>query len=118
MNAANPYLIFDGNAYEAFQFYRSVFGGEFAAVIRFRDFEDNAMQVPDDQMDRMAHIALPLSPDHLLMASDRVDPYSDPLAVGNNFYIALDVASDDEVERVFGALSADGRVEMPLQPTE
>ncbi|MGH7564057.1 MAG: hypothetical protein ACREK5_06510 [Gemmatimonadota bacterium] len=76
MKTANPYLNFNGNTEEAFTFYKSVFGGEFVAVIRFRDFGDNPMGVPEADLDKIAHIALPLGPNNMLMATDTLDARS------------------------------------------
>jgi PhnB protein len=115
VTAANPYLNFDGNTEEAFGLYRSVFGGDFMTVLRYRDFPDNPMGVAEHELDKIAHIALPLGP-NLLMANDIVGPWS--LTAGTNFYIAVDVDTDEEADRVFDALSAGGRVDMALQKTE
>jgi PhnB protein len=115
VSTANPYLNFPGNTEEAFNFYRSVFGGEFLQVIRFRDFDDNPMGIPEHELDKIAHIALPLG-QNILMATDVVGSWS--MTAGTNFYIALEVETDDEADRVFNALSDGGRVEMALQKTE
>ena len=117
MKAVNPYLNFPGNTREAFDFYRSVFGGEFLAVLRFRDFGENTMGIPDEEMDRIAHIALPLGPNNILMATDVVGNRQE-LKVGNNSYITIEAESAEEADRLFQGLSAGGRVEMPLQQTQ
>lgn len=113
----NPYLNFPGNTEEAFNFYKSVFGGDFVSVTRFRDFGENGMGVPEDELDKIANIGLPLGKDTILMATDAVSGWQ-PFVAGNNFYIALDVDSAEEAERLFGALSEGGQTEMALQPTE
>lgn len=117
MKAVNPYLNFPGNTREAFDLYRSVFGGEFLAVLRFRDFGENTMGIPDEEMDRIAHIALPLGPNNILMATDVVGNRQE-LKVGNNSYITIQAESAEEADRLFDGLSAGGRVEMPLQQTQ
>jgi PhnB protein len=117
MKAANPYLNFPGSTREAFEFYRSVFGGDFLAAVRFRDFGDNRMGVPENQLDRIAHIALPLGGGNILMGTDTVDGQQS-LKAGNNFSIALEAETEQEAERVFEGLSAAGKTEMPLQRTE
>ncbi len=118
MKTANPYLNFAGNTEEAFTFYRSVFGGEFVGgVRRFRDFGGNAMGIPESELDRVAHVALPLGAGNLLMGSDVPAGYR-PLTVGNNFYISLETESGEEAERLFEALSAGGRTEMALGRTD
>lgn len=118
MKAANPYLNFKGNTREAFEFYKSVFGGEFQAVLRFRDFGDNGMGVAEKDLDKIAHIALPLGPNGLLMGTDVVDGMPGTFTVGTNVYIALDPDSGAEADRLFNGLAAGGQVQMPLQQTE
>jgi PhnB protein len=118
MKSANPYLNFSGNTEEAFDFYRSVFGGEFLTVFRFRDFGDNnPMGVPENELDKIAHVALPIG-DSMLMATDLLESWPRGLTVGNNFYISLEAETGEEADRVFNALSAGGEVEMALQKTE
>ncbi len=118
MISANPYLNFLGNTEEAFNFYRQVFGGEFVSVIRFRDFPDNSMGVSEDELDKIAHIALPLGPNNLLMATDCVSSWGRPFTQGNNVYITLEADSAAEAEKIFSALSEGVTAEMPLQETE
>lgn len=116
MKTANPYLNFAGNTEEAFDFYKSVFGGEFLSVIRFRDFGDNSMGVPEKELDKIAHIALPLGPSNLIMATDVLDGWK-PLSVGSNFYIAFETDTAEEADTLFDRLSDGGQKEMLLQPT-
>jgi PhnB protein len=116
MKGANPYLNFPGNTMEVFDFYRSVLGGEFLGVMRYRDFGDNGMGVPEGELDKIAHIALPLGGENMLMATDTLE--SQPLTAGNNFYIHLETDDVQEAERVFEGLSNGGSVEMPLETTE
>lgn len=118
MKSANPYLNFEGNTEEAFAFYRSVFGGDFLGVIRFRDFHGQAMGIAEADLDKIAHIALPLGPNNTLMGTDVLPSMPTKLQAGNNFYIMLQAESAAEAEQLFGALSAGGAVEMPLQQTE
>lgn len=114
MAAVNPYLNFNGNTEDAFKFYKSVFGGEFAAVMRFKDNAGcDAMSEADK--DRIMHIALPIGNGTLLMGTDALESMGQKLTVGNNFYIALAPESREEAERLFNGLSAGGKIEMPLQ---
>ena len=116
VQAVNPYLNFAGNTLEAFEFYRSVFGGEFAMVLRYRDFPGN-MGAPGEAADRIAHVALPLGP-AMLMGTDVVGNDLASFNAGNASYIVL--APDDaaEARRLFDGLSAGGTATMPLQATE
>jgi PhnB protein len=117
MKGANPYLNFPGNTYEAFTFYRSVFGGDFIGVTRFGDLPGNPMGVPDKDLDKIANIGLPLGNGNMLMATDALDSWPE-VRRGNNFYIHVEADSGEEAERIFSGLGEGGRVEMPLQRTE
>ena len=118
MNAANPYLNFDGNAEEAFQFYRSVFGGEFAVLVRFKDMGGGPPGATPAELERLAHVSLPFAKDGgMLMASDILPSAGHKLTVGNNFYISLAPESADEAQRLYERLSVGGQVEMALQET-
>lgn len=118
MKSVNPYLNFKGNAEQAFDYYKTVFGGEFMMVVRFRDFGGNGMGVAEKDLDKIAHIALPLGSDHVLMATDCVGSMGKTFNAGNNYYITIEADSDEEAGRLFNALSNGGNVEMPLQRTE
>jgi PhnB protein len=118
MKTANPYLNFPGNAAEAFTFYKSVFGGEFSAFVRFRDFGNNAMGVPEADLDKLAHVALPLGQGNILMATDVTSNMPFSVQNGNNLYISLEAESAEEARTLFDSLSAGGEAEMPLQKTE
>lgn len=118
MKAANPYLNFKGNTEEAFEFYRSVIGGEFVQVSRFRDFGDNTMGIAEHELDKIAHIALPLGPTNMLMGTDVVESFPMDFVAGNNFYVALEAESAAEAEKLYEGLSAGGKVEMELTQTE
>ncbi|MEX2540706.1 MAG: VOC family protein [Trueperaceae bacterium] len=117
MKMAMPYLMFDGNTEEAFDFYKSVFGGEIMGVVRYGDFGDS-MPVAESDRNKVANIALPLGDDNdkILMASDTIGPT--PLTVGNNVYVIIEPDSTEEAERFFDSLAAGGQVEMSLQSTQ
>ena len=101
MKFVTQYLNFNGNAEEAFEFYRSVFGGEFTGVLRFRDFGDDGMEVPGSRsrQDR-PHLA-PIVGGIDLMASDVVGEQAAAFNAGNNFYVYLETDSADEADRLF-----------------
>ena len=111
----NTYLTFDGNCREAFEFYRSVFGGEFQTFQTFGDGPPD-MPVPEGEKDRVMHVSLPVG-SSVLMGSDSATGFGPPVVVGNNFSVSIDVESRERCDEVFAALSAGGNVLMPLQET-
>ena len=113
MASFHPYLNFAGNAEEVFNFYKSVFGGEFATVARFGEMP-GCDQITETDKNKIAHIALPLNDDTVLMASDSLESLGQKLNVGNNFYICINPDSREDADRLFNALSPDGKVEMPM----
>lgn len=118
MKAVNPYLNFPGNTEEAFNFYKSVFGGEFLALNRFREFGGNPMGLSERDLDKIAHVALSLGAGSLLMGTDVTESSPGALVIGNNVYITLEPDTIGEAQGLFDALSAGGRIEMPMQKTE
>lgn len=116
MAKANIYLNFDGNAEEAFNFYQSVFGGEFAMVMRFKDTPDGE-EVPADLKEKIMHIGLPLAPGNVLMGSDTMEGMGPAYHRGNNFSISLSTESKEESDHLFAGLSAGGKADMPMQTT-
>ena len=116
MPKLNPYLNFNGNAEEAFNFYKSVFGGEFATVMRFKDTQHGA-DMSDEDKEKIMHIALPLGGDSILMASDASGSMGHNLQAGNNFYISMNTDSKEKSDRLFNGLAAGGNVEMPIADT-
>jgi PhnB protein len=114
MTRVNTYLNFAGNTEEAFNFYRSVFGGEFTSVVRFGDMPMQGINIPKEDQGKMMHIALPIGQDHLLMATDTLESLGQHLIQGNNVYISLHPESKGEADRLFHALSAGGTIEMAI----
>ncbi len=110
--ALNTYLTFDGNCREAFEFYRSVFGGEFTEFQTFGDGPPD-MPVTDAEKNRVMHVALPVG-SSVLMGSDS-SSFGPPLAVGNNFSLSIEVESRERCDELCAKLSAGGAVIMPLQ---
>jgi PhnB protein len=116
MLTLNPYLNFAGNTEEALTFYRSVFGGEFTRLQRFKDTPE-AGNVPDKEKEKLMHASLPVGRVNTLMATDTLESMGQKLNVGNNIHLLVEAESKEEVERVFNGLSADGKVTMPIQNT-
>ena len=113
MKTVNPYLNFNGNTEEAFNFYKSAFGGEFATIMRFKDSPEAANTAPEDQ-NKLMHIALPIGHGNLLMGTDALESKGQKLRPGNNFHLSISAESDAETEKLFNALSAGGKVMVPL----
>jgi len=113
MVTINPYINFNGNAEEAFNFYRSVFGGEFETVVRFKDLESSEFPVPETEADKIMRIALPIG-GNVLIANDVPESLGPVNENENRSKIAVQAQSREEFERIFSGLSADGTVEMPL----
>ena len=111
----NAYLHFDDNCREAFEFYRSVFGGDFAIITTFADGPADMPPLPDHEKGRIMHVSLPVG-GGVLMGSDTCSAFGPPPVSGNNFSISISTESRGETDRVFGALAASGNVAM--QPQE
>jgi PhnB protein len=114
MKAVNPYLSFAGGAEEAFDFYAEVFGAEPLGVVRFRSFGDEVPGVRADELDLVAHIALPIGAGSVLMASDVPLAHRQKHVVGTNTHIHIEADSVEEAERLFLALTDGGSVVMPI----
>jgi PhnB protein len=114
MAILNTYLNFQGNAEEAFNFYKSVFGGEFSAIIRFKDMPAAGKVAPGEE-DKLMHVALPVGNGNTLMATDLLESHGHTLKTGNNYTISLSPASMDEANHFFNGLSAGGKVMVPLK---
>src|SRR5687767_10021181 len=98
----HTYLNFAGNTEEAFEFYKSVFGGEFSSVVRFKDFPMEGAEIPKQDEDKLMHIALPIG-DTLLMATDTLESMGQQLTQGNNVYVMVSPDSRAEADRIFNA---------------
>lgn len=111
----NPYLNFDGNAEEAFNFYKKIFGGEFTSLMRFSDMPEGEDKPIEEEANRIMHISLPIGDTSILMASDISSANGMQLIEGNNNYITISPDSLEETERLYEQLSEGGDIEMPLQ---
>jgi PhnB protein len=114
MTRLHSYLNFAGNAEEAFNFYRSVFGGEFSSVVRFKDFPMEGVSIPEEDEEKIMHIGLPIGEDDILMASDTLQSLGQELVQGNNVYVSVNPTSKEEADRMFKALSEGAEIEMPI----
>lgn len=118
MKTLHHYFNFPSNSEEAFNFYRQVFGGEFMGVFRFRDMGGNEMGLPEEDLDRIMHIALPVGNGDLLMGTDALKSMGQSANFGNNHYVFIETDSAEEATRLFAKLSEGGSIEMPLEKTE
>src|SRR4030095_15780938 len=114
MKSVNPYLNFQGNTEEAFKFYKSVFGGEFASIQRFKDVPGEAGSVPENEKDKIMHIALPIGKSNVLMGTDELESKGQKLTQGSNFHLVVNTESEDEANRIFNGLSSGGKVTLPI----
>ncbi|MFD1770769.1 VOC family protein [Sphingobacterium suaedae] len=118
MATVNTYLTFNGNCEEAFNFYKSVFGGEFPYVGRFRDMPtDGDKNVSEEEGNRIMHISLPISKETILLGSDTGGEWASNYSAGNNFSISVNSESREEADKLFNGLSAGGQVTMPMADT-
>ncbi|MBO9731311.1 MAG: VOC family protein [Chitinophaga sp.] len=110
MAAVNPYLNFDGTCEEAFNLYKSAFGGEFVNFTRFGDSGPEACE--DGEKDKIMHVSLPIGKNTILMGSDT--PHTMPVVKGNQLHVAIQADSEQEADHLFASLSAGGQVYMPM----
>lgn len=111
----NIYLTFDGNCREVFDYYKSIFGGDYMAFETFGNGPPE-MKVADADKDKVMHVSLPVG-NSVLMGSDTVEGFGGPVTVGNNFSISVVGHSKEHCDEVFGSLADGGTVTMPLQET-
>lgn len=116
MAAINPYLMFNGTCEEAFLFYKSVFGGDFPYIGKYKDAPAEEGEVlSEEALNRIMHVSLPIG-NTILMGSDSHPRYGD-VGFGDNFSISINTESTEEADRIFNGLSAGGHVEMPMNKT-
>ncbi|EJG00248.1 MULTISPECIES: VOC family protein [Flavobacterium] len=114
--AVNPYLMFNGTCEEAFLFYRSVFGGDFPYIGKFKDAPAEEGEVlSEEALNRIMHVSLPIG-NSILMGSDTHPRYGD-VGFGDNFSVSINAESREEADKIFNGLSAGGKVEMPMNDT-
>ena len=111
MATINPWINFNGNAEEAFTFYKSVFGGEFSKVVRFKDIASAEFQVAEKEENKIMHIALPIGTTTMLIANDVPEVMGRVNENENRSKILVSTESKEEADRLFNGLSAGGAVE-------
>jgi len=113
MPKINPYINFNGNAEEAFTFYKSVFGGEFEKLIRFKDMPMPGFEIPEAEANKIMHIAFPIGT-NVLMGNDVPEFMGKVNENENRSKIAVSTASKEEADKIYNGLSDGGQIEMPI----
>lgn len=113
MSTIHPHINFNGNAEEAFTFYKSVFGGEFAKIIRFKDLANAEIPIAENEANKIMHIALPIGK-NLLMANDVPEILGKVNENENRSKITVSAESREEADKIFNGLSAGGNIEVPI----
>jgi PhnB protein len=114
----NPYLTFNGNCEEAFNFYKSVFGGKFAYLGRFKEMPPmEGMPVNSDDADKIMHVSLPIGGGTVLMGSDSSESFGKATVEGNNFSVSINAPSQAKADKLFEGLANGGQVTMPMSQT-
>ena len=116
MATINPYLNFLGNTEEAFNFYKSVFGGEFIMLQRFKDTPE-AGNLSAEDGEKIMHVALPIGNGNIIMGTDALESAGHTLTIGTNINLSITADSKEEAEKLYNGLSAGGEIEMELQDT-
>lgn len=119
MTTVNVYLTFNGNCEEAFNFYKSVFGGEFSYVGKYKDMPpmEEGKTLSPEAGEKLMHISLPISQETIIMGCDTGGEWASHYKEGNNFSISINTDTKEEADRLFNGLSAGGRVTMPMNQT-
>jgi PhnB protein len=113
MASINPHVNFNGNAEEAFNFYKSIFGGEFSNIKRFKDLAFDGFVMAEAEENKIMHIALPIG-QSILMGNDVPEVMGRTNENENRSKIVISVESKEEADNLFNGLSLDGQVEMPI----
>ena len=114
MASINPHINFNGNAEEAFNFYKSVFGGEFSKIVRFKEISSAEYPIPTNEENKLMYIALPIG-GSILMANDIPAIMGKVSEEENRSKITVNAESKEEAFKLFNGLSAGGQIEMPLE---
>ena len=114
MRAINPWINFNGNAGEAFNFYKSVFGGEFTKIVRFKDLASDEFPMAEDDLNKIMYIGLPIGKNNVLIANDVPGFLGRVNETENRSKIYVVAESREEADTIFNGLSAGGAVDGPI----
>ncbi|TDD75229.1 VOC family protein [Flavobacterium caseinilyticum] len=118
MVTVNSYITYNGNCEEAFLFYKSVFGGQFSYFERFKAMPmQEGKTCPPADAEKIMHVSLPISKETAIMGSDSFESFGTKTIFGNNFSLLVNPDNKEEADKLFHALSAGGKVEMPMEDT-
>jgi PhnB protein len=118
MTTINAYLNFNGNCEEAFGFYKSVFGGEFLFIGRYKDLPPTERQTFGFENDeKIMHVSLPISKETILMGCDSPQTHAQETIAGNNISLSINTDNKNEADRLFNELSVGGKIKMPMSQT-
>ena len=118
MTDINPYLTFQGNCEEAFNYYKEVFGGEFSYMGRFSEMPpQEGVTLSEEDGNKIMHMSLPISKETILMGSDSGGEWAPQMIVGNNISLSITAESKEDADRFFNMLSDGGKVTMPMDQT-
>ena len=119
MATVNVYLTFNGNCKEAFDFYKSVFGGDFPYIGTFGEMppQEGIPPLSEEDKNKVMHVTLPISKETCLMGSDTMGEWAPTFVQGNNFSVSINTESKEEADKLFNALSTDGKITMPMADT-
>ncbi len=118
MTKVNAYITFNGNCEEAFHFYKSVFGGEFQYLGRYKDVPPTDRQTFGLENDeKIMHVSLPISKETILMGCDSTQADGQETIFANNISLSIDTDNKEEANRLFNELSIGGQIKMPMSQT-
>ena len=118
MPAVNIYLNFKGNCEDAFNFYKSVLGGDFSFVGRYKDMPPQKdFSISEEEKNKIMHISLPVGKESVLMGSDSGGDWAPETIVGNNFSISINADTREQADQFFNKLSSGGKATMPMNQT-
>ena len=117
MATVNIYLIFKNKCEEAFNFYKTVFGGEFPFLGRYKDMPQENNTCPPEDLNKIMHVSLPVSKETVIMGCNGLETPGREIITGNNFSISVNTGSREEADSIFNGLAAGGRVGMPMNKT-
>ena len=114
MASINPHIHFNGNTEEAFEFYKSVFGGSFSRLVRFKELKTEGFSFPEEELNKIMHIALPIGVGSAIMGSDVPSMLGVVNENENRSKVTISAESKEEADKLFNGLSAGGAVEFPI----